>query len=59
MTYKADHRLAVRQPIQRDDFFPGELVGGTPAHGCNIGRREAPGMSALKADTANRSGRGS
>ena len=26
-------------------FFPGQLVGGTPAHRSNIGRRELPGMS--------------
>ena len=31
------HRwLAERQPIQRNDLFPGELVGGAPAHGANI-----------------------
>jgi len=34
-----------REPVQRDDFFPGQLVGGTPAHPFNIGRLEAPGMS--------------
>ena len=22
-----------REPVQRDDLFPGQLVGGTPAHG--------------------------
>jgi hypothetical protein len=25
-------RLVERQPVQGDDFFPGQLVGGTPAH---------------------------
>jgi hypothetical protein len=34
---RSDHecgywRLIQRQPIQRHDFFPGQLVGGTPAH---------------------------
>jgi hypothetical protein len=29
-------RLVERQPIQRDNLFPGQFVGGTPAHRFNI-----------------------
>jgi hypothetical protein len=29
-------RLVECQPVQRDDFFPGQLVGGTPAHEQNV-----------------------
>ena len=36
---RVHRRLAERQPIQRDDFFPGQFVGGTSAHGCNIAQR--------------------
>jgi hypothetical protein len=25
-------RRAEREPVQRNNFFPGELVGGAPAH---------------------------
>ena len=38
-------RLVERQPVQCDDFFPSQLVGGTPAHRSNIGRLAVPGMS--------------
>jgi hypothetical protein len=31
-------RLAERQSVQRNDFFPGQLAGGTPAHAANIAR---------------------
>jgi hypothetical protein len=30
--------LAKRQPVWRDDLFPDQLVGGTPAHASNIQR---------------------
>jgi hypothetical protein len=49
-------RLAERQPIQGDGLFPGQFVGGTPAHASNIGPLEAPEMSAFggKADMVAR-----
>jgi hypothetical protein len=31
-------RLVEREPVQRNDFFPGQLVGGTPAYVGNIKR---------------------
>jgi hypothetical protein len=41
-------RLIQREPVQRDDFFPGQLVGGTPAHGCNIAQRRQAAISAAR-----------
>ena len=37
-----------RQPIERNDFFPGQLVGGTSAHGFNIDRLGVPQTSAFR-----------
>jgi hypothetical protein len=34
---KIMRRCPQREPVQRNDFFPGQLVDGTPAHGANIG----------------------
>ena|ERR1700689_2233525 len=29
-------RLVEREPVQRDDLFPGQLVGSAPTHGCGM-----------------------
>ena len=40
-------RLTLGQPVQGDDFFPGQLVGGTPARTGSIGGQEASEMPAF------------
>jgi hypothetical protein len=51
---RVHRRLVEHQPIQRDDFVPGQLVGGTPAHGCNVAQHRQVAIGAGPAECSPR-----